>query len=59
MRLYGERLEAYVKEKMPVEDEPLSLTVRLIEEVGCGMPEKFFLALHTVSEHLKELKSEN
>ena len=57
--LYGDRLAAYVKEGMPVEDEPLSLTVRLIEEVGCGVPEKFFLALHTVSEHLKELKNEN
>lgn len=58
VKLYGERLETYVREKIPVEDEPISLAVRLIEEVGCGIPEKFFLALHTVSEHLKELKSE-
>ena len=27
---------------------------RLIRDEGCGMPEKLFLALHTVSEHLKE-----
>lgn len=29
---------------------------RLIAEVGCGTPEKLFLALYTVTEHLKELK---
>jgi len=52
---YGERLAAYLKEGMPVEDEPVALTSRLIAEVGCGMPEKLFLALHTVSEHLREL----
>ena len=53
--LYGERLAAYVNEGMPVEDEPVALTRRLIAEVGCGMPERLFLALHTVSEHLKEI----
>jgi len=52
--LYGERIAAYVKEGTPVEKEPVSLARRLIGEVGCGMPEKLFLALHTVSEHLKE-----
>lgn len=54
--LYGERIAAYVKEGVPVEDEPVALANRLIAEVGCGMPERLFLALHTVSEHLKELK---
>ncbi len=53
--LYGERIAAYVKEGVPVEEEPVSLARRLIGEVGCGMPEKLFLALHTVSEHLKEI----
>ena len=54
--LYGKRIAAYLKEGVPVEEEPVSLAVRLIKEVGCGMPEKLFLALHTVSEHLKELR---
>ena len=58
VRLYGERIAAYVKEGVPVEKEPVSLARRLIEDVGCGMPEKFFLALHTVSEHLKETLNE-
>ena len=31
------------------------LALKLIGEVGCGMPESLFLALHTVSEHLKEI----
>ena len=53
--LYSEHLAAYVREGMPVEDEPAALARRLIAEVGCGMPERLFLALHTVSEHLKEI----
>ena len=51
---YGERIAAYVKEGVPVEDEPVALARRLICEEGCGMPDALFLALHTVSEHLKE-----
>ena len=40
-----------------VEDESalVPLALKLIGEVGCGMPESLFLALHTVSEHLKEI----
>ena len=56
--LYGKRIASYLKEGVPVEEEPVSLAVRLIKEVGCGMPEKLFLALHTVSEHLKELRKD-
>ena len=52
--LYGERIAAYLAAGVPVEKEPVSLARRLIEEVGCGMPEKLFLALHTVSEYLRE-----
>ena len=39
------------------EDEDLlaDLALRLIDEVGCGRPAALFLALHTVSEHLKAL----
>ena len=41
----------------PSEDEDLlvELALRLIDEVGCGRPAALFLALHTVSEHLKEI----
>ena len=54
VRLYGERIAAYLKEGTPVEKEPVSLARRLICDVGCGMPESLFLALHTVSEHLRQ-----
>lgn len=54
VKVYGVRIAAYVKEGVPVEDEPVSLAERLIHDEGCGMPEKLFLALHTVSEHLKQ-----
>lgn len=53
VELYAERIAAYLAEGVPVEDEPVSIALKLIGEVGCGMPEKLFLALHTVSEHLK------
>ena len=58
VKVYGERIAAYVREGLSVEDEPVSLARRLVCEEGCGMPEKLFLALHTVSEHLKELGSD-
>ena len=41
---------------VPVEAEPVTLARKLIGEVGCGMPEALFLALHTVSEHLREIE---
>lgn len=53
--LYGRKIREYVAEGVPVEDEPVSLALRLIDEVGCGRPRSLFLALHTVSEHLKEM----
>lgn len=52
--LYAERLAAYLAEGVPAEEEPVALALKLIGEVGCGMPEHLFLALHTVGEHLKE-----
>lgn len=55
VRIYGERIAEYVASGVPIEDEPVSLALKLIGEVGCGMPESLFLALHTVSEHLKEM----
>ena len=56
VKLYAERIAAYLKDGVPVESEPVALSEKLIREVGCGIPEKLFLALHTVSEHLKEVE---
>ena len=57
VRLYGEKIAAYVKDGVPVEDEPVTLALKLIGEVGCGMPDALFLALHTVEEEVEKLKS--
>ena len=57
--VYGERIAAYLNEGMVVDDEPVAMTERLIREEGCGIPEKMFLALHTVSAHLKELRHDD
>jgi len=69
--VYGERVAAYsggaqfiataadaMNRVPPDEDTLVALAERLIREEGCGVPEKLFLALHTVSEHLKELEHE-
>lgn len=53
--LYESKIREYVAAGVPVEDEPVSLALKLIGEVGCGMPDALFLALHTVSEHLKDI----
>ena len=59
VKLYGERIAAYLAGSRvparPSEAFLVPLARRLICEVGCGMPERLFLALHTVSEHLREL----
>ena len=55
VKLYEEKIRAYLSAGVPVEEEPVSLALKLIGEVGCGMPDALFLALHTVSEHLKEI----
>ena len=55
VELYDRKIKEYVAAGVPVEDEPVSLALKLIGEVGCGMPEALFLALHTVSEHLKKM----
>ena len=54
VELYDSKVKEYVASGMSVEDEPVAMTLKLIGEVGCGMPEQLFLALHTVSEHLKQ-----
>lgn len=35
--------------------EPAEIAVRLINEKGCGTPERLFMALYTVTEHLKQI----
>ena len=51
--LYDSKIKEYVSSGMTVEDEPVAMALKLIGEVGCGMPDQLFLTLHTVSEHLK------
>ena len=57
LKLYEEQLRGYEGAVRPAaedEDALVRLALRLIDDVGCGRPEALFLALHTVSEHLKE-----
>ena len=54
VELYDRKIKEYVAAGVPVEEEPVRIALKLIGEVGCGMPEALFLALHTVSEHLKK-----
>ena len=53
VKLYDSKIKEYVASGMSVEDEPVGIALKLIGEVGCGMPDQLFLALHTVTEHLK------
>ncbi len=43
---------AFVKENQSL--EPAEIAKALIETCGCGMPDRLFMALYTVTEHLKE-----
>jgi len=36
------------------EQEPAKIATALINDLGCGMPEHLFMALYTVTEHLKK-----
>jgi len=54
--MYDRLIKEYVASGMVVDEEPVALALKLIGEVGCGMPDALFLALHTVSEHLKSIK---
>lgn len=37
--------------------DPVQLATMLIQQHGCGMPNKLFLALYTVTQHLQEIES--
>ena len=57
VRVYGERIASYTAgAAASAADEAAVATLarRLVREEGCGIPERLFLAMHTVSEHLKE-----
>lgn len=56
--LYERKIKEYLTEGVPVEEEPVTIARKLIGEVGCGMPDSLFLALHTVSEHLKRMNNQ-
>ncbi len=34
---------------------PVEIATRMIQKIGCGMPDKLFLPLYTVTEHLKRI----
>lgn len=51
---YIEIYDKSVKKYADLSEENIAL--KLIDEVGCGMPENLFLALYTVTEHLKNIK---
>ena len=35
--------------------DPVEIATRMIQKIGCGMPDKLFLPLYTVTEHLKRI----
>lgn len=51
VKLYDER----IAELRRAGATPVEIVDRLVAEVGCGKPEKRFLALYTVTEHLKNV----
>jgi len=54
-----ERVEAYDRFIRGKKDrEPAVIAVDLIRELGCGMPAHLFMALYTVTEHLKNYEGE-
>ena len=58
VNLYERKIKEYITSGIPIEDEPVGLALKLIGEVGCGMPDHLFLALHTINECLKHLNHE-
>ena len=50
---YQTEIEKMIQSEELTADE---IARRLIDELGCGMPENLFLALYTVNEHLKSVK---
>lgn len=56
---YVEKYDKFIREKLAAgERDEAKIAVELIEKMGCGMPENLFLALYTVSEHIKKTEKE-
>ena len=50
---YQAEIDKMIEQEGLTDDE---IACRLINKLGCGMPENLFLALYTVNEHLKKCK---
>lgn len=54
-REYVSRYDCFIRSCWESGDkDPAVIAQRLIQEKGCGMPERLFMALYTVTEHIKE-----
>lgn len=54
LRYCLERVEAYdVFIRARKDEDPAKIAAELIDALGCGMPERLFMALYTVTQHLE------
>ena len=54
VKVYQQEIEKIAKEEELPADK---IAVKLIGKIGCGMPDSLFLALYTVTEHLKTINT--
>ena len=54
-RLYHEFIQQRCNEEIT---DPVQIATLLIQQHGCGMPAKLFLALYTVTQHLQKIENE-
>lgn len=54
--VYHAFIEQQLKEG---ESDPVKIALALIKKHGCAMPERLFLALYTVTQHMKKIKNTN
>ena len=53
---YPQRYEAFIQRQLQEGiTDPVEIAVSMIERMGCGMPNKLFLALYTVTQHLEKI----
>ncbi|MBP3359406.1 MAG: MBL fold metallo-hydrolase [Clostridia bacterium] len=56
-RDYVKKYDKYIREKYNGgETDAAKIAVELINEMGCGMPKHLFLALYTVTEHIRIIR---
>lgn len=53
--MYDKLVRQYLSEGL---SDPAEMATRMINEIGCGMPEKLFLALYTVTNHLNKINND-